>query len=76
MYSDAGERTCAGFPGSRGYEEVDAQTWAEWGIDYLKCTYSPFFARHYAAELWANLCLAAMLLEASNAPTTARLSLN
>lgn len=25
------------FPGSRGYEEVDAQTWAEWGVDYLKC---------------------------------------
>lgn len=25
------------FPGSRGYEEVDAQTWAEWGVDSLKC---------------------------------------
>ena len=23
-------------PGSRGFEKVDAQTWAEWGIEYLK----------------------------------------
>lgn len=22
--------------GSRGFEKVDAQTWAEWGVDYLK----------------------------------------
>ncbi|KAL4435858.1 hypothetical protein ABPG77_000620 [Micractinium sp. CCAP 211/92] len=36
IYGDAGAFTCAGFPGSRGYEEVDAQTFAEWGVDYLK----------------------------------------
>ncbi|KAL4458746.1 hypothetical protein ABPG75_013611 [Micractinium tetrahymenae] len=36
IYSDAGSHTCAGFPGSRGYEAVDAQTWADWGVDYLK----------------------------------------
>ncbi|KAF8754217.1 Alpha galactosidase A [Rhizoctonia solani] len=34
--SDAGTLTCAGFPGSLGYENIDAQTFAEWGIDYLK----------------------------------------
>lgn len=36
IYSDAGAYTCAGWPGSRGYEEKDAQTWASWGVDYLK----------------------------------------
>ncbi|SMO47574.1 glycoside hydrolase family 27 protein [Gracilimonas mengyeensis] len=36
IYSDAGYTTCAGYPGSRGYEYQDAQTYAEWGIDYLK----------------------------------------
>lgn len=36
IYSDAGTETCAGEPGSRGYEYQDAITYAEWGIDYLK----------------------------------------
>jgi len=36
IYSDAGWRTCAGKPGSRGYEFQDAKTYAEWGVDYLK----------------------------------------
>ena len=30
LYSDAGTRTCQGRPGSYGYEEVDANTYAEW----------------------------------------------
>ncbi|KAI5798691.1 glycoside hydrolase superfamily [Pyronema domesticum] len=36
IYSDAGSLTCAGYPGSLGYEDIDAQTWEEWGVDYLK----------------------------------------
>ncbi len=36
IYSDAGYKTCAGKPGSRGYEYQDALTYAKWGIDYLK----------------------------------------
>lgn len=36
LYSDAGATTCAGYPGSRGYEYQDARTYASWGIDYLK----------------------------------------
>ncbi|KAI6716367.1 alpha-galactosidase [Diplocarpon mali] len=36
MYSSAGKYTCGRYAGSLGYEEVDAQTWAEWGVDYLK----------------------------------------
>ena len=36
IYSDAGDKTCAGRPGSRGHEYQDALTYAKWGIDYLK----------------------------------------
>ncbi len=39
IYSCAGSHTCAGKPASYGYEEVDAQTFAEWGVDFLKYDY-------------------------------------
>lgn len=37
MYSSAGVYTCGQYAGSLGYEDIDAQTWASWGVDYLKC---------------------------------------
>ena len=36
IYSDAGTKTCAGRPGSRGHEYQDAIMYAAWGVDYLK----------------------------------------
>ncbi|KAK5175821.1 uncharacterized protein LTR77_000961 [Saxophila tyrrhenica] len=36
VYSSAGLETCGGYPASLGYEGVDAATFAEWGVDYLK----------------------------------------
>jgi alpha-galactosidase len=36
LYSDAGTRTCAGRPGSLNYEVKDADSYASWGVDYLK----------------------------------------
>ncbi|MCI0499392.1 MAG: putative Ig domain-containing protein [Planctomycetales bacterium] len=39
IYSDAAEHTCGGEPGSLGYEDNDAGTYAEWGMDYLKYDY-------------------------------------
>lgn len=36
IYSAMGIRTCAGFPGSYNYEFLDAETFASWGVDYLK----------------------------------------
>jgi alpha-galactosidase len=36
IYSCAGIRTCAGYPGSRGHEYQDALSYAAWGVDYLK----------------------------------------
>jgi alpha-galactosidase len=39
MYSCAGARTCADYPGSFGHEFLDAETFAEYGADYLKYDY-------------------------------------
>lgn len=36
MYSCAGQRTCADYPGSFDHEFLDAETFASWGVDYLK----------------------------------------
>ncbi|KAJ5690520.1 hypothetical protein N7462_004912 [Penicillium macrosclerotiorum] len=36
IYEDSGNATCGGYPGSYGYEQQDADTFASWGIDYLK----------------------------------------
>jgi alpha-galactosidase len=36
IYSSAGTATCAGYPASLGYEDIDAASFAAWGIDYLK----------------------------------------
>jgi alpha-galactosidase len=36
IYEDAGTTTCGGYPGSLGHEQTDAETFASWGVDYLK----------------------------------------
>ena len=42
MYSCAGVRTCAYYPGSFDNEFLDAQTFAEWGVDFLKYDFCTF----------------------------------
>jgi len=36
IYTDRGTLTCQDRPGSQGFEIIDAQTYADWGVDYLK----------------------------------------
>ncbi|KRX02247.1 Glycoside hydrolase, superfamily [Pseudocohnilembus persalinus] len=36
--SNAGTKSCDGYTGSLGYELIDAQTFANWGVDYLEYT--------------------------------------
>ncbi|XP_050441330.1 alpha-N-acetylgalactosaminidase-like [Adelges cooleyi] len=36
IYENVGSKTCEGYPGIEGHEEVDANTFAEWGVDYVK----------------------------------------
>ena len=39
MYSCAGYLTCAQYPASYGHEWTDAETFAEWEVDFLKYDY-------------------------------------
>lgn len=42
IYSSPGPKTCGGYEGSYQHEQLDAQSYAAWGIDYLKydwCSY-------------------------------------
>jgi len=36
IYSDSGYYTCQKKPGSLNFEELDAETFAKWGVDLLK----------------------------------------
>ncbi|MFQ3676384.1 MAG: glycoside hydrolase family 27 protein [Fimbriimonadaceae bacterium] len=36
IYTCAGTHTCGRRPGSYGFEEIDAQTFADWGVDFVK----------------------------------------
>jgi len=36
IYTDAGTATCEGRPGTLGHEQQDADTYAAWGVDYVK----------------------------------------
>ena len=46
IYSSPGDRTCGGYLGTLDHEQQDAETWNEWGVDYLKydwCGYSKVY---------------------------------
>lgn len=36
IYSSPGDLTCGDYVGSLGHEQQDAETYAKWGVDYLK----------------------------------------
>lgn len=36
IYSDVGTATCEGLPGSLGHFDIDAKTYASWGVDSVK----------------------------------------
>ena len=36
IYEDYGNYTCGGYPGILGHLEEDANTFADWGVDYIK----------------------------------------
>jgi alpha-galactosidase len=48
IYSSPGAKTCGGYEGSLGHETQDAQTYAKWGVDFLKydlCSYQDDMAK-------------------------------
>jgi len=58
IYSSPGPETCAGFTGSYQHEEQDAQTYAEWGVDYLKydwCSASQVYPVSQIREVYEKM---------------------
>lgn len=56
IYSSPGTKTCGTYLGSYNYEENDAATYANWGIDYLKydwCSYDAIFDKEQDTSLAA-----------------------
>jgi alpha-galactosidase len=51
IYSSPGPDTCEGYEGSYGHEEQDAQTYAAWGIDYLKYDWCGAFTLYKDSEM-------------------------
>lgn len=58
MYSCAGVLTCAGYPSSYGHEYVDAATFAEWEIDYLKYDFCHFPKNGNCVNAYLTMSLA------------------
>lgn len=57
IYSSPGPLTCQNLEGSYEHEQLDAQTWADWGVDYLKydwCSYGRIASRLARAWLGTN----------------------
>jgi alpha-galactosidase len=57
IYSSPGPLTCAGFEASYQHEDQDAQSYADWGVDYVKydwCSYNGI-ARQITAQRYAEL---------------------
>ncbi len=49
IYSSPGPKTCGGYEGSYGHEQQDANTYASWGVDFLKydlCSYMDVVKLH------------------------------
>ncbi|MFZ0663421.1 MAG: glycoside hydrolase family 27 protein [Acidobacteriaceae bacterium] len=49
IYSSPGPKTCAGYEGSYGHEQQDANTYARWRVDFLKydlCSYMAIMKLH------------------------------
>ena len=52
LYSSPGKLTCGGCVGSFGHEALDAETYAEWGFDFLKYDWCSYDQEAYGSGLW------------------------
>jgi len=58
MYSCAGVLTCGGYPASYDHEFLDAETFASWGVDYLKYDFCNFPSNANALNRYATMSMA------------------
>ena len=55
LYSSPGSQTCGGCEGSFGHELADAESWADWGFDYVKydlCSYGIQIEKEVGKGVW------------------------
>lgn len=60
IYSSPGPKTCAGYEGSYGHVQQDAETYAKWGVDYLKydlCSYGQIIQKKLGSNASKNLAV-------------------
>jgi alpha-galactosidase len=53
IYSSPGPKTCGGYEGSYGHEQQDANSYANWGVDFLKydlCSYMDIMKLHEPSQ--------------------------
>ena len=58
IYSSPGPLTCGKCEGSYQHELQDAESWADWGFDYIKydwCTYSEIFEKEHGFDPYRDL---------------------
>lgn len=58
MYSCAGVRTCAGYPGSYDHEFTDAADFAAWGVDFLKYDFCNFPSSAHCKNRYLRMSMA------------------
>ena len=69
LYTAESTETCAGYPASLGRETLDADTFASWGVDYLKVRMLVYAFGHVGSghlkTLWNGFseCLVAIAKE-------------
>lgn len=69
IYSSPGPKTCAGYAGSYGHERGDAQTFADWGFDFLKydwCSYGAVAKGNKLEDMKAPFVLMGDALKETN----------
>jgi alpha-galactosidase len=56
LYTCGGDRTCQGYPGSRGHEFIDARRFAGWDVDFMKVDWchSKGLDTRAAYRLWSE----------------------
>lgn len=55
IYTDVGPQTCAGYEGSYEHDDIDAQTYAAWGIDFVEQDACHKPANHTYQELYGRM---------------------
>jgi len=72
LYEDRGKWTCQQLPGSFRHERIDMQTFAEWGVDYIKL--DSCFAENNGRTSWDDYALYRQCIEETGRPIVLSIS--